>query len=265
VARCTVNRVPPSVTPRRRALPAELALVISLAGFVACWHLVVLAFDYPPFILPTPALVAQRIAGELAGGTLLHHTGVTVRAALSGYGYAAVISIALGYLLAVNRRIERIVAPQLAATQAIPVVAIAPLIILWLGNGPESRTLVAALVTFFPILSGTIVAFRAVPREYIEMARISGAGWWQTLRLVEAPLALRGIFGGAKAGLALATTGAVVGEFVGGRDGLGALITIARGLFDTPLMFAALAMLAALTLAGYLITTVIERLVITWE
>ena len=121
-------------------MPAELALVISLAGFVAGWQLVVLAFDYPPFILPSPVLVAQRIADELAGGTLLHHTGVTVRAALSGYGYAAVISIALGYLLAADRRIERIVAPQLAATQAIPVVAVAPLIILWLGNGPEALT-----------------------------------------------------------------------------------------------------------------------------
>ena len=116
----------------------------------------------------------------------------------------------------------------------MPIVAVAPLIVLWVGVGLESRVLVATLVTFFPILSATIVAFRSVPRELIDMARISGANRWHLLRYVEAPLALSGIFGGVKAGLALATTGAVVGEFIGGRDGLGALINIARGLFDTP-------------------------------
>jgi NitT/TauT family transport system permease protein len=99
----------------------------------------------------------------------------------------------------------------------------------------------------------------------IDMARISGANRWHLLRYVEVPLALPGIFGGVKAGLALATTGAVVGEFIGGRDGLGALINIARGLFDTPLMFVALTVLAGTTLLLFLLALLIERLLITWE
>jgi NitT/TauT family transport system permease protein len=125
--------------------------------------------------------------------------------------------------------------------------------------------LVAALVTFFPILSSTVVALRGVPRELLEMAKISGANRRQVFWHVELPLALPGIFGGVKAGLALATTGAVVGEFVGARDGLGALINISRGLFDTPLMFAALITLAALTLTFYLIAVLLERALVRWE
>jgi NitT/TauT family transport system permease protein len=142
---------------------------------------------------------------------------------------------------------------------------VAPLIILWVGTDIRARIFVAALVTFFPILSSTIVALRSVPRELLEMGRISGATRWQILWLVELPLATPGIFAGVKSGLALATTGAVVGEFVGGRDGLGALINIARGLFDTPLMFAALAMLAVLTLGFYLIASLLERLLMHWD
>ncbi|MBC8162332.1 MAG: ABC transporter permease subunit, partial [Roseiflexaceae bacterium] len=133
------------------------------------------------------------------------------------------------------------------------------------GAGLGAKIGIAALVTFFPILISTVVALRAVPREVVEAARIDGARRWELLREIELPLALPGIFGGVKAGLALATTGAVVGEFVGGSVGLGALINIARGLFDTPLMFAALLSLALLTLTYYLLAAVLERVLIRWE
>ncbi len=246
-------------------LPAWLGLTVSLALVLLVWQTVVIVQDYPPFILPAPTLVIQRLATELAGETLQRHITITLSAALSGFSIALALSLSLGYLLARTRTFDRVLTPLLAASQAVPIVAIAPLIVLWVGVGLESRVLVATLVTFFPILSATIVAFRSVPRELIDMARISGANRWHLLRYVEVPLALPGIFGGVKAGLALATTGAVVGEFIGGRDGLGALINIARGLFDTPLMFVALTVLAGITLLLFLFALLIERLLITWE
>ncbi|MGQ9548956.1 MAG: ABC transporter permease [Roseiflexus sp.] len=246
-------------------LPTWLSLTISLALILFTWQAVVIVNDYPPFILPVPTLVIQRLATELAGETLQRHITITLSAALSGFGIALALSLSLGYLLARMRTFDRVLTPLLAASQAVPIVAVAPLIVLWVGVGLESRILVATLVTFFPILSATIVAFRSVPRELIDMARISGATRWHLLRYIELPLALPGIFGGVKAGLALATTGAVVGEFIGGRDGLGALINIARGLFDTPLMFVALTVLAGVTLLLFLIALVIERVLITWE
>jgi NitT/TauT family transport system permease protein len=116
-----------------------------------------------------------------------------------------------------------------------------------------------------PILISTVVALRGIPRELREMALISGANRWQMLRYVEAPLSLTVVFAGVRTGLALATTGAVVGEFVAGREGLGALINIARGLFDTPLIFVALLTLATITLGFYTAATLLERLLVRWE
>jgi NitT/TauT family transport system permease protein len=240
-------------------------MALSLLVLTALWKLTVVLKDYPPFILPAPEVVLRRLVDELLGGTIVHHASLTLAESLLGFGIALGVSLVLGYLLAHAPRVERIVTPQIAASQAIPIVAVAPLIILWVGADLHAKVLVAALVTFFPILSSTIVALRGVPREVVEMARISGASNWQTLYHIELPLALPGIFAGVKSGLALATTGAVVGEFVGGRDGLGALINISRGLFDTPLMFAALAALALITLSYFLVATLLERLLVRWE
>jgi NitT/TauT family transport system permease protein len=259
------ERVDGSPQRAARTISSGAGLALSLVLLALAWKALVVIRGYPAFVLPAPEAVLGRLAEELAGGPLLHHAAVTLAEALGGFGLALAVSLPLGYVLAHSRRLERLLAPQLAATQAVPVVAIAPLIILWVGTGLDAKILVAALVTFFPILSSTVVALRGVPRELLEMATISGAGRRLALWHVELPLALPGIFGGAKAGLALATTGAVVGEFVSGRDGLGALINISRGLFDTPLMFVALLALAALTLAFYLAAALLERALVRWE
>lgn len=261
----SANRAEQPAAERPSGVASGVWMAVSLAVVAAAWKVLVIWRDYPQFVLPAPDVVLSRLIDELVNGTLRVHTQTTLIEALGGFAIALSISLVLGYLLAHMPRLERIVAPQLAATQAIPVVAVAPLIILWVGADIRAKILVAALVTFFPILSSTVVALRAIPRELREMAMISGANRWQMIRYVEAPLALPGIFAGVKAGLALATTGAVVGEFVGGRDGLGALINIARGLFDTPLMFAALLMLAVITLSFYLVATLLERALVRWE
>jgi NitT/TauT family transport system permease protein len=240
-------------------------LPVSILALLALWQLIVVAGSYRAFILPSPALVAQRFVQAAASGVLWQHTSATLVEAMGGFAIALVVGLAIGYVLAQLPWLERALAPILAASQAIPVIAIAPLIILWFGPGLRSKLLIAALITFLPILINTVVALRGIPRELREMALISGASPWQMLRFVEAPLSLPVLFGGVRAGLALATTGAVVGEFVAGREGLGALINIARGLFDTPLIFVALLTLAAITLGFYLVANLAERLLVTWE
>lgn len=248
-----------------RPIASGVWMAISLLLLLAVWRGIVLWQNYPAFVLPTPEAVLARWLSEMRGGTLPQHTLWTVAESLGGFGLALLVSLVLGYLLAHAPRVERVLAPQIAATQAIPIVAVAPLIVLWVGADLPAKILVAALITFFPILSSTIVALRGVPREVIEAAKIDGARRWELLRFIELPLALPGIFAGVKSGLALATTGAVVGEFVGGSDGLGALINIARGLFDTPLMFAALLTLGLITLVYYLVATGLERMLVRWE
>lgn len=257
-------------TLRRRHRPTwygstRLWIPLSLAGLLLAWRGLVFVGGYPPFILPPPELVAARWLQEMTGGVLLSHTLYTLAEALGGFAVALGLSLVLGYGLAHARRLERVVAAHIVVIQAIPVVAIAPLIILWFGYDLRAKIMIAAVVTFFPMLSSVIVALRSVPRDLLEMGAISGAGRWDTLRHIELPLALPTLFGGIKTGLALATTGAVVAEFVGGRNGLGALINIARGLFDTPLLFVALLTLALLTLTFYLIAIGLERRLITWN
>lgn len=244
---------------------AWLGLPLGLLLLLAGWHLLVVVGGYQPFTLPGPGLVAARFVTALGSGLLLAHTAVTLLEALAGFGLALLVSLVLGYMLAHTPWLERAVAPLLAAVQAVPIVAVAPLMILWFGTGLQAKILVAALITFFPMLLSTIAALRSVPRELREMALISGADRWQMLRYVEAPLALPVLFAGVRTGLALATTGAVVGEFVAGRDGLGALINIARGIFDTPLIFVALLMLAGITLTLYVLVTLLERALVRWE
>ena len=254
---------------RRRAQWGWAGLPLAATLVLLVWQGVVTAGGYAAFILPSPLLVVQRLVQELAAGyatgSLLWHTWATLVAALGGFGLALVASLLLGYTLAKMPLLDQALTPLLAATQAVPVLAVAPLIVLWVGADVRAKLLVAALVTFFPVLSATITALRGVPRELREMAQISGASRRQLLWNVELPLALPVLFTGVRSGLALATTGAVVGEFVAGRAGLGALINIARGLFDTPLIFVALLTLAVLTLAFYAVATAVERALVRWE
>lgn len=269
-----MQRMIPAVRGERSMVPAPpwrrpdlrwAGLPVTVLSLLVFWQALVTLGGYRPFILPGPGLVAQRFVQSAASGILWQHTSATLVEALGGFAIALALGLVLGYLLAHLPWLERALAPVLAASQAIPVVAVAPLIILWLGPGLRAKLVVAALITFLPILISTVVALRGLPRELREMALISGAGRWQMLRYVEAPLSLPVLFGGVRTGLALATTGAVVGEFVAGREGLGALINIARGLFDTPLIFVALLTLAGITIGFYLLASLAERLLVTWE
>lgn len=251
--------------PQRRPDLHWAGLPVAVLTILALWQGLAALGGYRSFILPAPAVVWERFVAAAQSGILWQHTRATLIEALGGFALALALGLLIGYVLAHIPWLERALAPLLAASQAIPVVAVAPLIILWTGPGLRSKLLIAALITFLPIVLSTVVALRAIPRELREMAMISGATRWQMLRYVETPLSLPILFGGVRTGLALATTGAVVGEFVAGRDGLGAMINIARGLFDTPLIFVALIVLAAITLGLYLLATGLERLLVRWE
>lgn len=242
-----------------------VGLPIAMGIIMLAWQLLVMLSGYSSFTLPSPAVVAESFADAVNRGLLGKHIVVTLFQAVSGFTLALSISLVLGYIMAHTPWLERALAPVLAAFQAVPIIAIAPLIILWFGTGIQSKMLVAALITFFPMLLTTIVALRNVPQELREMALISGANRWQILRYVELPLSLPVLFAGVRTGLSLATTGAVVGEFVAGSVGLGAMINIARLSFNTPLVFVGLLTLAGMTLTLYLLMVFLERALVKWE
>ena len=154
----------------------------------------------------------------------------------------------LGYLLARSRLLERILAPYVVASQSIPIVAIAPLLVIWFGPGLFSKVLICALIVFFPILINTIVGMRSVPEDLRDLMRSLQATRWQTLTRLEIPAALPVFLGGLRMGATLSVIGAVVGEFVGADRGLGFLINQGRGVYDTELVFVAVFSLIVMAL-----------------
>ena len=259
----------PTYETRRQALNALLGQLAAGAGLltllVLAWWGIVIAGNYPTFILPTPLDVAARMGEMLADGSLLFHFRTTFIEAMLGFLVALVVGLTLGYLIGHSHVLERLASPYIAISQGLPVVAIAPLLVIWFQDDLARNIVIVALIVFFPVLVNTIVGVRGIDRSMLEVARISGANRLQTILYVELPLGLRSLLGGMKLGLTLSITGAVVGELVSSDAGLGFLLIRGRGVFDTPQIFVGLVMLALLTMLLYTVVTLLEKLLITWD
>jgi NitT/TauT family transport system permease protein len=239
--------------------------MLMLALLVGVWWAVAVLGNYPPYILPTPPAVAERLWSTLLDGTLITDFGATILEAGLGFLLASVVGIGLGYPIAHSRLLERLLSPYIAISQGLPVVAIAPLLIIWIRDDLARKVIIVALIVFFPILVNTIVGLRSIDRSMYEVARISGASTFQTIRYVELPLSLRTLLGGVRLGLTLSITGAVIGELIAPRSGLGFLLVQGQNLFDTRLIFVGLVSLAFLAMLAYIGVTILERVLINWE
>ncbi len=209
--------------------------------------------------------MAARFWQALIDGSLLVHASATLLEVLLGLFFGTLMAVVLGYAIAKSRLFERILAPYLVATQAIPIVAVAPLLVIWFGPGMFSKVLICALIVFFPVLVNTVVGVRAVPKPLHELMGSLRATRFQTLRYLELPAALPILLGGLRIGATLSVIGAVVGELVGADRGLGFLINAARGQYDTALVFVAVFTLVALALVLYGVVAWLERKLLSWQ
>lgn len=256
----SARRSPPSTQPR------PVAFAVSLVVLLSVWQLLVTVTRTPPWLLPAPTTIARRFNDALIDGTLPRHVWPTVVESVGGFVLALLLAAPMGYLLAHRRGLERWLSPYLAAIQSVPVIAVAPLLLVWWSGSELTRNIiVAAIVIFFPIFSATLTGIRTIPRELREVATVEGASLPQRIRYLELPLALPVLFSGIRTSLAYATTGAVVAEFLGSRYGLGAMINLARGLIDTPLIFVGLTCLILITLGFYGLVVLCERYLLAWQ
>lgn len=237
----------------------------SLAFGLTAWQVAAQWGGLPAFLLPAPSAVAERLWRLAADGTLFRHAAVTLSEVLAGLVLGLAAAVALGYVLAKSPTVEAWLAPYVVASQSIPVVALAPLLVIWFGAGLLSKVLVAALIVFFPALVNTIVGLRSVPPELRDLMRSLQATRAQQFWKLEVPAALPVLLGGLKIGATLSVIGAVVGEFVGGDRGLGFLITAGRGLYDTPLVCASMIVLVALALGLYGLVAWLEKRWLGWR
>jgi NitT/TauT family transport system permease protein len=240
-------------------------IFISILLALLFWALLARFGGFPPFILPGPGLVWQRLVAVIADGSLLRHTLATLTEVLLGLALGVSVAAGLGYILAKFDWLERLLSPYIVASQSVPVVAIAPLLVIWFGAGLLSKVLIAALIVFFPVLINTIVGLRSVPAGLRDLMRSLQATHWQTFRLLEVPAALPVFLGGLRVGATLAVIGAVVGEFVGADRGLGFLVNLGRGLYDTALVFVAVFTLVTLAMLLYGAVAWLEARLLSWQ
>ena len=193
------------------------------------------------------------------------HSAVTLTEILGGLALGLPTAVVLGYAMAKSPSLERLLSPYVVASQSVPIVALAPLLVIWFGTGRLSKVLVCALTIFFPMLVNTMVGVRSVNADLRDLMRSLRATRWQMFTKLEVPSALPVLLGGLKVSVTLSVIGAVVGEFVAADRGLGFLINVARGNFDTPMMFVALLTLVVIALALYLVVVLIEVLVLKWR
>ncbi|MDE0609539.1 MAG: ABC transporter permease [Anaerolineaceae bacterium] len=249
----------------RSPVSKRLAPLALIAAVLLLWQIMSALQVYPVFIIPPPAAVLQKFVAVSLDGSLLHHSLVTLKAVLAGLAGGAVAGAALGYLVARSALLEDALTPFVVALQSTPIVAWAPLLVIWFGSGLTSKAITSALIVFFPTFVNTVVGMRNVPASLQDLLRVHRATRWQVLTVLEIPAALPVLLGGLKISATLAVIGAVVGEFVSADAGLGFLITLARSRYDTPLVLVAVIALAVIARILYDIVSMLERRLLAWQ
>ena len=218
----------------------RLGQLIGLVVFLAVWEGSLRVFDVPQFILPTPIEIINRIVTDAMTGLIFVHVQVTVLETLLGFILAAILGIGLGCAVGLAPRFERLVYPYILALQTIPKVAVAPLMIIWVGYGIQSKALTAGLIAFFPILVNVVVGLKTVEPRMLLLMRALKASQLQTFMKVRLPSMLPYLFAGLETAIIFAVIGAIVGEFIGASQGLGSLIIQRQASIDVPGVFSVL-------------------------
>lgn len=269
----TRGRVAPRVEkpvgsrPRRRpdgvVIIGWLAPLVALALLLVAWEVAVIVRDTPRWFVPRPTEIGEELVTSRA--LLWRHTWVTLQEMLLGLGLAFVLGVLLAVAIAASRLVERAVYPAIIASQAVPIIALAPILLIWFGYGMTPKVIVVVLTCFFPIVVSMVDGLRAADADAIALLRSMGASRWQLLRIVRVPAALPALFSGTRIAAAWSVIGALVGEWVGASEGLGYLMVRSSSQFQTPRLFAAVVIAAAMSVLLFVVVAALERLVVPWR
>jgi NitT/TauT family transport system permease protein len=237
--------------------------LIGAAGFLVLWEAVCRLAHVRPILLPSPSLVLHELAGSPAwfAEQALYTAGTT----LVGFLVAAVFGVLFAILIVESKLLDRLLFPLFVALNSVPKVALAPLFIIWFGTGAEPKVAIAFLIAVFAVVIDTALGLRSVPPDTIDLARTLRGSRLKVLLRIKMFCAMPHMFAGLKVAMSLALVGAIVGEFVSSQRGLGYVILSAQGMFDTPRVFAALAILAVMGVGLIEAVAVVERLALPWH
>ncbi len=244
----------------RRAPWLPLGLIVCV---VLAWHFAVKLFRIPPYLLPAPVDVATQIAHDYK--SFLSNGWATLRVILAGFACSVVFGTAIALFVVLNRFAERTLMPIIIGTQTVPMIAVAPLFVVWFGFGMMPKVIVTFLISFFPVVISTVAGLRSVELDMIDLVRSMGGGDLRVLAKVMIPAALPQMFSGFKIAITSAVIGAIVAEFVGSDTGLGYMLVTSTATMDGPRVWSALLILIALGVALFALTAQAERLAIPWH
>lgn len=247
----------------RKSLTQSFYLIVTLAVLLVAWEAACHIFKIGAYLLPKPSEVFAVIVEDPM--FLLNHGSVTAAATLAGFVLATLVGVLIAILIVYSPFLEKTLFTALVAFNAIPKIAIAPLFILWIGTELESKILMAFLIAIFPIIVDTVAGLRSVDPAQLDLVRTYRASAAQVFFKIRFPNALPSIFAGMKVGITLALIGTIVGEFVGANKGLGFVILQAQGTYQTPLVFAAIAVLSVLGVVLFNAIDWAERLALPWH
>ncbi|WP_033342831.1 ABC transporter permease [Catenuloplanes japonicus] len=238
--------------------------LIAFAILIAGWYASVRIWDVPESVVPSPELAVKALTGTLAE-YLIDQSLFTLWEVWLGFGIAIVVGVLLALALTGSRTLDKAISPILVGFNAIPKIAVGPMLVMWFGFGYESKVLVVVLLSFFPVVLSTMAGLKSVPAELIELTESMDASRIKTFLKVRVPWALPQFFTGLKLGISLAFVGAVVGEFIGGgAEGIGYVIISARSQLATDLAFAGIFMLALMSVLSYYLIVWAEKLLLPW-
>lgn len=226
------------------------------------WEMIVKVKKISPLILPKPTTIGENLITLLLSGYFTAHIYTTLVEIISGFFVGALIGMGLGLLVAQSNTLRLVLKPYIIATQAMPKVALAPLLILWFGYGYTPKILIVALISFFPLFESTITGLLVVDKDRLALFQLLKASKWQTLWRLQLPTAIPYLLSGMRVAVVLSVVGAVVSEFIGANKGLGALIIVAQGMMDTPLLFSAFILLTVIGILLYASIYTIEHLLL---
>jgi len=253
----------PAAGPRQPFRWRGLRPLVTAAGLLLVWQLVVTLSGVPPFILPGPMAVLETLLARWP--VILHHAGITAAEIATGFVLGGLLGAASGLLLATFATARRWLLPLFVVSQALPVFALAPLLVLWLGYGMASKVAMAVLIIYFPVTAAFYDGLKRADPEMLDLIRLLGASRFDAIRFIRLPAALPSLASGLRVAASVAPIGAVVGEWVGSSGGLGYLMLHANARMQVDLMFAALLVLAAMALALYLAVDRLGRRLAPWQ
>lgn len=244
---------------KRFLYPFGLFVVILLA-----WQGLVTLLAVPPYLMPSPLGLAQYFMNYLCSGDLMFNTWTTLEEVVIGTYWGIILGIVLGYVISKVRVIERLLMPLILILQIAPKISLAPLFVLWFGLGIGSKVALVILVVSFPVMITENTALRGIDANYRDLLAVLGASRWQQFVKLEIPLVFASIMTGVKVSLTQAMTGAVIGEMIGAKAGLGYLLTYGNEMYDINIILCSVITLSLIGLLLYSLSEVIEKKVLNW-